>query len=103
MSEAVATSCGMATAAVESMSEGGQSPRHQRLVAESGPSPTGHSSRAVNTIATAAGNNTITTCATTVATATLNTKKMVDRQKTCPMYLRLFCRINGHHRYFVLF
>lgn len=23
---------------------------------------------------------------------------IVDRQKTCPMYVRLFCRMNGHHR-----
>lgn len=27
-------------------------------------------------------------------------KFSVDRQKTCPMYVRLFCRVNGHHRYF---
>lgn len=24
----------------------------------------------------------------------------VDRSKTCPMYVRMFCRVNGHHRYF---
>lgn len=25
----------------------------------------------------------------------------VDRTKTCPMYVRMFCRVNGHHRYLI--
>jgi len=27
------------------------------------------------------------------------TLSTVDRQKVCPMYVRMFCRLNGHHRY----